>query len=110
MARSIRDGVYTTSQAERGRQRFHEICIACHTVSEHTGKRFMVKWADTTLGDLFGVMSKTMPEGDPGSLEPADYAAIIAFILNESGYQEGRNELPPDLGVLKSIRIEPAIP
>jgi mono/diheme cytochrome c family protein len=108
--RSIRDGVYTQSQAARGRQGFQQICTACHTVADHTGKRFATKWSDTTLGDLYDVISNTMPEGNPGSLEPTEYVAIIAFILKESGYREGQDELPADSSVLKTIRIEPVLP
>jgi hypothetical protein len=108
--RSVRDGVYTSSQAARGRERFSQACLSCHPVSEQAGKRFAVKWADKTLGDFFEVTSTTMPEGSPGSLEPADYAAIIAFVLKESGYQEGQEELPADVKVLETIRIEPVAP
>lgn len=48
-----------------------------------------------------------MPEGDPGSLKPEEYASILAFFLSESGYKEGEKELPSDLESLKKIRIEP---
>jgi len=48
-----------------------------------------------------------MPEGDPGSLEPEEYAGILAFFLKESGYKEGEKDLPSDVEALKKIRIEP---
>lgn len=104
---SILDGVFTTSQASRGKQDFQRACASCHSAGEHTGRKFGARWQGTTMGDLFDLVSTTMPDGDPGSLEPEEYARILAFFLNESGYKEGETELPSDLEALKKIRIEP---
>jgi mono/diheme cytochrome c family protein len=103
---SVLDGVFTSSQASRGRQQFQLTCTSCHTVGEHTGQNFASKWQGTTIGDLFDLVSTTMPDGDPGSLKPEEYASILAFFLSESGYKEGEKELPSDLESLKKIRIE----
>jgi mono/diheme cytochrome c family protein len=107
---SVRDGVYSAGQAARGRQIFQRTCTACHSAEEHTGRRFAGKWANTSLGDLFQTVSETMPEGEPGSLQPAEYASILAFFLRESGYPAGERELPPDVEALRKLRIEPAGP
>jgi cbb3-type cytochrome c oxidase subunit III len=105
--RSVLDGVFTSSQASRGGQQFLQACTSCHSAGEHTGRRFEAKWQGTTIGDLFDFVSTTMPEGNPGSLKPEEYASILAFFLSESGYKEGEKELPSDLESLKKIRIEP---
>ena len=104
---SILDGVFTPGQASRGRQQFQRACTSCHSAGEHTGRKFSGRWQGTTMGDLFDLVSTTMPEGDPGSLEPGEYASILAFFLSESGYKEGEQDLPSDLESLKKIRIEP---
>lgn len=104
---SVLDGVFTPSQATRGEQKFKQLCTACHTVREHAGRKFGAKWAETTLGDLFELISTTMPEGDPGSLQPEEYASILAFLLRERGYPEGQGELKADVPALKKIRIVP---
>jgi len=52
-------------------------------------------------------VSATMPQGDPGSLKPEEYASILAFFLSQSGYKAGEKELPSDLESLQKIRIEP---
>ena len=104
---SVLDGVFTSSQASRGRQRFQQTCTSCHSVGEHTGQKFGARWQGSTIGDLFDLVSTTMPDGDPGSLKPEEYASILAFFLSESGYKEGEKELPSDLESLKKIRIEP---
>lgn len=106
-AASVLDGVFTSAQASRGGERFQQTCTACHTVAEHTGRKFGTKWAGTTLNELFELMSNTMPESEPGSLTPDQYASIVAFFLKESGYPEGQQELPSDVDALKKIRVEP---
>lgn len=105
--RSVLDGVFSPSQASRGQQEFQRACASCHGVNEHTGRKFAARWAGMTLGDLFEVVSYTMPEGDPGSLAPEAYTSILAFFLKESGYKGGETDLPSDLDSLKRIRIEP---
>src|SRR5262245_2899643 len=105
-ATSVADGVFTSDQAERGKKQFQQTCAACHSVSEHTGKNFESKWSGSTVGDVFDLVSNTMPESDPGGLKPDEYASILAFFLSESGYKQGDKELPPDLELLKKIRIE----
>ena len=109
-AASVLDGVFTAGQATRGRQTFQRACSSCHAVADHTGRRFQGKWADSTLGEMFDFISTTMPDGNPGSLEPDDYASVIAFVLAESGYPKGEQELPSDRDALMKIRIEPLVP
>jgi len=104
---SVVDGVFTPDQAAQGAKQFQQICTSCHTVSEHTGRGFESKWQGSTIGDLFELVSTTMPDGDPGSLKPEEYASIIAFFLNETGYKPGEKELPSDVEALKKIRVEP---
>jgi hypothetical protein len=104
---SVLDGVFTSSQASRGRQQFSQACTSCHSAADHTGRKFEAKWQGTTIGDLFDLVSTTMPDGNPGSLKPEEYASILAFFLSESGYKEGAKELPSDLESLNKIRIEP---
>ena len=106
-ASSVLAGDFTSTQATRGQQSFQQACRACHDVAEHTGRRFATKWAGTTVGELFDLISTTMPDGDPGSLKPDEYASIIAFFLRESGYPEGKDELPVDVAALMKLRINP---
>jgi mono/diheme cytochrome c family protein len=104
---SVLDGVFTSDQATRGQQTFQKVCAACHTVAEHSGKNFEERWAGSNVGELFDLISGTMPDGNPGSLEPAEYASVIAFFLKETGYPEGKQELPSDGAALKPMRIVP---
>lgn len=103
--RSVLDGVFTTTQASTGEQKFKQACTACHTVDKMTGSRFRAKWGDGTVGDLVDFMSNAMPEGDPGSLTPEEYVNIAAFFLRDSGYPAGEQPLPTERSELLKLRI-----
>ena len=49
-----------------------------------------------------------MPQDGPGSLSPAQYADVLAFMLNKNKFPRGRIELPADLDGLRTIRIDPS--
>jgi len=100
-------GVFTADQATKGQETFQKTCAACHTVAEHTGRKFEERWTGSSVGDLFEFISSTMPDGNPGSLEPAEYASVVAYFLKETGYPEGKDELPSESEPLKKLKIEP---
>jgi hypothetical protein len=51
-----------------------------------------------------------MPEDNPGSLKPQQYADIVSFFLQLNGYPAGETELPVGAAALKSIQMEPRKP
>lgn len=104
---SVLDGVFTAEQAASGQEVFQKVCASCHTLAEHTGRKFQAKWSDATIGDMFDLVSSTMPDGNPGSLQPSEYASVIAYFLKETGYPQGKQPLPSESGALMKIRIEP---
>ena len=106
--RSVLDGVFTSRQASRGEQRFRQVCAACHTTNEFRGGRFRIRWVGQTAGDIFDLVSTMMPEGNPGSLSPEDYANLLAYFLRLNGYPAGEEPLPADVSALKNVRIEEA--
>lgn len=108
-AQSVLDGVFTTDQASQGEQTFREACMACHATDEFSGVRFSFRWSGLTAGDVFEVVSTLMPEDDPGSLRPNEYASVVAYMLNLNGYPSGATPLPADLTALRKVRIE-AVP
>jgi len=60
------------------------------------------------VGELFELVRATMPQDGPGSLSPAQYADVIAFMLNKNKFPGGKTELPVDPDGLKTIRIDPS--
>jgi hypothetical protein len=50
-------------------------------------------------------MSTTMPEDNPGSLKPQQYADVVAYFLKLNGYPAGKTELTgPE--ALKTIKLD----
>lgn len=102
---TVLDGVYSKAQAERGGQKFKEVCAACHNIDEMSGNRFRSSWADQSLGDLFDFVTNAMPQGDPGSLTPEEYASVIAFFLSQSGYPAGATDLAATKDDLSKLKV-----
>jgi alcohol dehydrogenase (cytochrome c) len=101
-------GLFTAAQAAHGEQVFSRSCGNCHRLADQTGAPFRAKWANGGLGSLFNVISKTMPVNAAGSLSKTDYAAIIAYMLRESGYPPGSSDLPDNPDLLAKALLLPA--
>ena len=102
---TVADGVFTADQVSRGERTFRDVCAACHDTVEFSGGRFRFTWVGLTAGDLFDTISTLMPEGDPGSLSPARYAAVVAYLLDLNGYPAGETPLPTSLAALQALEI-----
>ena len=102
---TVLDGVFTADQVSRGERTFREVCAACHDTVEFSGGRFRFTWVGLTAGDLFDTISTLMPEGDPGGLSPAEYASVVAYLLDLNGYPAGETPLPANLSALQALEI-----
>jgi mono/diheme cytochrome c family protein len=80
--RTVLAGVFTSAQAARGEQTFQRNCSSCHVPTQFSGEVFQIVWKDRPVGELYEVMSETMPEGAPGSLSPGEYTGIISDITS----------------------------
>jgi mono/diheme cytochrome c family protein len=100
------DGVYTSAQAARGRNTFSEICSACHTSTQFKGETFQGLWEGRTVGELFEQIRTTMPNDNPGGLSRAEYAAVVAYMLQLNEYPDGSTAVPTELPALQAIRFE----
>ena len=102
---SVLDGVFTEAQATRGEATFRGVCSACHDPGEFSGGRFRLTWVGMSAGDLYDTIATLMPEGDPGSLTPAQYAGVVAYLLQLNGYPAGEEALPTNLRALRAMEI-----
>lgn len=102
---SVLDGVFTEAQATRGEATFRRVCSACHDTNEFSGGRFRLTWVGQSAADLFDTIATLMPEGDPGSLTPAQYAGVVAYLLQLNGYPAGEAALPTSLSALRGLEI-----
>jgi mono/diheme cytochrome c family protein len=102
---SVLDGVYTAEQARRGRQVFERECVLCHGPREFSDRGFQLVWGDRPVGSLYTQIRTSMPLDNPGSLTPAEYASVVAYILQLNGYPAGENALSAEPDSLSRIRM-----
>lgn len=104
--RTVRDGVFSAAQVKRGQRIFKTICINCHEIEEFIGPGAYLEEHDgKPLWDTFDFVSAKMPDDDPGSLEPVEYTAVLAYIFSVYGLPTGDTDLPIDRKALESITI-----
>jgi S-disulfanyl-L-cysteine oxidoreductase SoxD len=106
--RTVLAGVFTEVQARRGEQMFQQNCSSCHAPGQFSGEIFQQLWTDRPVGELYEVMSTSMPENAPGSLSPSQYTDILAFFLLKNDYPHGADELAADRRVLNQLVFKPA--
>ena len=74
-ARSVKEGVYTEAQAQRGSAAYRAHCIACHgedlrgghMTPSMVGIGFAFRWRNRDLHDFYEGMRTTMPQRAPGA-------------------------------------------
>ena len=110
--RTVRDGVFSAAQAARGERVFESICVNCHEMAEFTAAgAYLEDVEGEPLWETFDFVSSEMPEDDRGSLEPEEYAAVLAYIFSVYGLPSGDAELPVDRDSLRALAIaRPKLP
>jgi mono/diheme cytochrome c family protein len=98
LAQDEAPALYTTVQAQAGAAIYGAQCAACHGAQLEgavgpalTGMAFhkMAAAQHLTPKTLLEVISQTMPMTAPGTLKPENYASLVAYILQSSGYPAG---------------------
>ena len=113
-ARRTTEGVFSAGQAARGETAFRASTY-CHGRDLRggddppgpalKGEIFLTKWRDRPVLDLFEFIAGTMPRDRPGTLEPQEYADILAYLLLANGMPSGERDLSPDPDTLRDIRL-----
>ena len=88
---------YTAAEAEVGRAAYDRACASCHMPNlsgsfeapELAGPTFRGAWGGQPVEALIERVVATMPPDAPGSLDAADYARIVAYVLRENGFPAG---------------------
>ena len=109
--KTVWDGVYSAQQAETGATAFQEACSRCHGVDLMgipvgaavgfnapmlVGDRFMDRWREDNLVELFTLVRNMMPRGAGTSVSDAIKIDIFAFVLRENGFPAGTEDLSMD--------------
>ena len=107
-------GVYSADQAQRGAADYRARCAKCHGAQLEglagpplAGTAFLDIWKNQPLSAVYGKVHRTMPLESPGTLMPAQSAALVAYILQANKFPAGRAELPSDEAALKLIALAP---
>ena len=112
-ARNVWDGVFTADQAAQGKVLYEGKCATCHG-AELTGAEmapplsggiFLSNWSGQAAADLFTRIHTTMPANDPGSLNNAETAQVLSYILSFNKFPAGATPLPTDDAALAAIAI-----
>ena len=104
--KSVKAGVYTAAQADRGITLFRSKCASCHAPNRFTDDLFYTSFAGKPLWEMFDVISDSMPEDNPGSLKKEEYADVIAYLLKLNNFPAGATDLPIDKDALSAILME----
>ena len=114
--RSIKDGVYTEAQANRGEREYGRTCEHCHGagLEGDTGREipalvsdpFLRNWNGKSLKELFDLLSRSMPADNRGSLSARTYADLVAYLLRANDAPAGTSALPDSPAGLEGITIE----
>lgn len=105
-SKSVKAGVYTAAQADRGQALYRSKCASCHAPNRFTDDLFYTSFAGKPLWEMFDVISDTMPEGNPGSLKPDEYVDVMAYLLKLNSFPSGDVELPVGKDALSAIVME----
>jgi cytochrome c len=114
--RSIKDGVYTEVQANRGEREYGRTCEHCHgaglegdaakEIPPLVSDPFMRNWNGKNLKELFDLLSRSMPADNRGSLSARTYTDLIAYLLRTNDAPAGTSALPDSPAGLEAISIE----
>lgn len=104
--KSVKAGVYTVEQSDRGVALYKKKCASCHAPNRFTDDLFYTSFAGKPLWEMFDVISDTMPEDDPGGMKPEEYADVIAYLLKLNGFPTGQTDLPTSRDALSVILME----
>lgn len=112
-AKTVWSGVFAADQATQGKTVFDNKCAICHGAELNGGEMapplagasFVANWSGQTLGDLFTRIHSTMPANDPGSMNNAETALVLAYILSFNQFPAGAAPLPSDDASLGQITI-----
>lgn len=107
-----RPAIYTLEQARSGLMSYAMNCAFCHgaglegrTGPALKGEKFASAAANFLVGDIFFVLAMQMPAGKPGSLPKDEYAAVMAYLLQQNGYPAGKTLLDYEQALMSEVQL-----
>jgi mono/diheme cytochrome c family protein len=104
---------FSADQVKRGEDEYITNCVMCHGYNLNDGEFappikgsfFQNMWVGKSLGELYTKTVMTMPQSNPGSLDPGTYADVLAYILQQNGIEAGKDDMPTDTDKLDKIQL-----
>jgi len=99
--KTVWDGVFSQSEVDRGLTAYNTHCSVCHGQnltgfgSVLIGGRFMDRWREDSLSNLFKMIRDTMPPGSRERLSDAQYVDILAYVLHKNDFPVGTTDFVP---------------
>jgi len=88
---------YTAAQAAAGAKLYGAHCSTCHGAKLEgitaPALRGDSPASSQSVAEVYEFMTEQMPMGKPGSLSPAQYAALMAYLLHQNGFRAGTARL-----------------
>jgi mono/diheme cytochrome c family protein len=115
-AQDTKPALFTADQAGAGAATYALTCATCHGTQLEgvaapalKGPAFgeVANAQSLTVQTLLEVTAATMPQSDPGSLKPEEYAAVVAYILQQNGYPSGTVSLASGAAGMKETKVTP---
>ena len=113
--KNVRDGVFSSEQALRGKSGYDGVCARCHGAALNgsegngpvlKGPAFLAHWDKDTLGSLFTKIRDTMPRDGAGTLTDEVKIQILAYMLEQNSFPAGKTDLPGDVSALDEVGIQ----
>lgn len=105
---------FTEEQFDRGEFLFQQQCAACHGADLESaaapaliGTTFRKSWSrlGANVGELFNLISNTMPPRQSGLHNETQNLDLLAYILGRNNVLQGSEELKSDYNYLSAIPI-----
>jgi mono/diheme cytochrome c family protein len=98
--RTVRDGVFSRAQADRGQALYAQRCALCHgpalqgvNAPPLVGNVFVGRWSAEPLGTLLAKIRNTMPPDRSLPLTDQQTADVVAHVLQAGGFPAGGADL-----------------
>lgn len=104
---------FSQAQVTEGESAYQESCAGCHGADlqgsfeapQLAGSNFQNYWGGRPVLEIFDYVSTAMPLGDPGGLSEDTYAAILAYVFAENGFESTGDPLSTDTSTLEGLTI-----
>jgi mono/diheme cytochrome c family protein len=103
IGKTVLDGAYSTEQAARGQVAYTKGCASCHgedlkgvagtNAAVLVGDRFLDRWREDDLGELFRFLQISMPSRAASTMTDEAKLDVMAYLLQANKFPAGSTEL-----------------